>query len=203
MFYSIVDFLKRKGDSRKEHFKTKKPKCANKEGTKDVTINIGVMRYVNGTLKTCKGRNLPVSVPPTATRDTILTRAVQKRVNHNRNMARGIKYALLYLDGTEVDTLPGTSTPFVLSKYKDELGKSYTRVTLYIATKCDVDFGVLDELADEHLSSDESESSESVKDLLEHRFCQNLKSPLKARPKAQRSISSKTTNVLHRVTSSA
>ena len=131
---NFQEFLKRKAESRKEHFKFK-PKSA-KKVEKDVSINIGIMRYVNGTLKFCRGRNLPVTVPSSASRDDILTKAVTKHANHDKNLIRDdLRYTLLYPDGTEVKTLPGSSDCFILHKYKDEIGKSYSRVTLYIATK--------------------------------------------------------------------
>ena len=68
---NFQEFLKRKAESRKEHFKFK-PKSA-KKVEKDVSINIGNMRYVNGTLKFCRGRNLPVTVPSSASKDDIFT----------------------------------------------------------------------------------------------------------------------------------
>ena len=68
---NFQEFLKRKAESRKEYFKFK-PKSA-KKVEKDVSINIGIMRYVNGTLKFCRSRNLPVTVPSSASRDDIFT----------------------------------------------------------------------------------------------------------------------------------
>ena len=35
-------------------------------------------------------------------------------------------------DGSEVSTLPGTKEPFTLEKYKEDLGKTYTRITLFL-----------------------------------------------------------------------
>ena len=164
---SFQEFLKRMADSRKEHFKFK-PKSA-KKVEKDVSINIGIMRYVNGTLKFCRGRNLPTD-PTSASRDDILIKAVNKHVNHDRNMIRdNLQYTLLYPDGTEVKTLPGASECFILYKYKDEVGKSYSRVTLYIAIKSDVSdalFSELDELCTANEVSSDDESSTSVKELL-------------------------------------
>ena len=156
---SFQEFLKRKADSRKE-----------KKVEKDVSINIGIMRYVNGTLKFCRGCNLPVTVPTSASRDDILVKAVNKHVNHDRNMIRdNLQYTLLYPDGTEVKTLPGASDCFILHKYKDEVGKSYSCVTLYIATKSDVSdalFSELDEICTANEVSSDDESSTSVKELL-------------------------------------
>ena len=139
---------------------------------KDVSINIGIMRYVNGTLKFCRGRNLAVTVPSSASRDDILTKAVTKHANHDKNLIRDdLRYTLLYRDGTEVKTLRGSSDCFILHKYKEEIGKSYSRVTLYIATKSDVDDAQFFELeekctAKELSSCDDDESSTSVTELL-------------------------------------
>ena len=41
-------------------------------------------------------------------------------------------YKLCFPDGSEVSTLPGTKEPFTLEKYKEDLGKTYTRITLYL-----------------------------------------------------------------------
>ena len=80
-----------------------------------------------------------------------------------------MRYTLVYPDGSEVKTLPGSSDCFILHKYKDEIGKSYSRVTLYIARKVDVSDALFSELEENctanELSSDD-ESSTSVKELL-------------------------------------
>ena len=68
---NFQEFLKRKAESREEHFKFK-PKSA-KKVEKNVSINIGITRYVNGTLKFCRGLNLPVTFPSSASRDDIFT----------------------------------------------------------------------------------------------------------------------------------
>ena len=128
------------------------------------------MRYVNETLKFCQGRNLPVTVPSSASRDDILTKAVTKHANHDKNLIRdNLRYTLLYPDGTEVKTLPGSSDCFVIYKYKDEIGKSYSRVTLYIATKSDVSDALFSELEEKCTASEFSSDDESrtlVKELL-------------------------------------
>ena len=55
---------------------------------------------------------------------------------------------------SEVKTLPGSSDCFILHKYKDEIGKSYSRVTLYIATKSDVSDALFSELEEKCTASD-------------------------------------------------
>ena len=44
---------------------------------------------------------------------------------------------MLYPDLTLVCMIPGTQTPFTLKEYKDELGKPYERLTLYICKRED------------------------------------------------------------------
>ena len=125
---NFQEFLKRKAESRKEHFKFR-PKSA-KKVEKDVSINIGIMRYVNGTLKFCRGRNLPVT---SASRDDILTKAVTKHANHDKNLIRDdLRYTLLYPDGTEVKTLPGSSDCFILHKFLFAAPFSYLQHLFYL-----------------------------------------------------------------------
>ena len=85
---NFLEFLKRKAERRKEHFKFR-PKSA-KKVEKDVSINIGIMimRYVNGTINFCRGHNLPVTVPYSASRNDIFTKAVTKHANHDKNVIR-------------------------------------------------------------------------------------------------------------------
>ena len=88
-----------------------------------------------------------VTVPSSTSRDDILTKAITKHANNDKNLIRGdSRYTLLYPDGTEVKALPGSSDCFILQKYKDEIGKSYSRMTLYIATKSNVSDALFSEL---------------------------------------------------------
>ena len=118
---NFQEFLKRKAESRKEHFKFKRKSA--KKVEKDVSINIGIMRYVNGTLKFCRGRNFPVTVPFSASRDDILTNAVTKHANHDKNLIRDdLRYTLLYHDGTEVKTLQVQEIALSFINTKTKLG---------------------------------------------------------------------------------
>jgi len=84
-----------------------------------------------------------------------LMKAVTKHANHDKNLIRDdLRYTLLYPDGTEVKTLPGSSDCVILHKYKDEIGKSLSRVTLYIATKSDVSDALFSELEEKCTASE-------------------------------------------------
>ena len=90
---------------------------ANVNKPKDVTMNIGFMKYENGSLKKCRGKTLPIFVPVTATTN-LKNETVRNHANHYRMVHDGLDYTLLYQDGSEVINFPGTTDPFVLEIYR-------------------------------------------------------------------------------------
>lgn len=165
---SYSEFRKRKEENRQEHFRSNssskgKSKIPKKAENTDATINVGLRRLKNGKLNNCRGRNLPISVPPSATRDMVLQKAVEKHLKHDRSMVEGIEYTLVYPDGSEVLSMPGSEEPFVLKKYKDEVGRTYSRITLYLTTKSDYLFNEVRSVQD-LVDSDSSCISENEND---------------------------------------
>ena len=67
------------------HVKRKNKKLKN-EKDKPVTINIGIMRYVEESmLKPQRGKSLPIKLPKTADSEEVLKLAVAKQSLHNGN----------------------------------------------------------------------------------------------------------------------
>ena len=119
-------FMKKKKDERVSHVKRKNKKLKN-EKDKPVTINIGIMRYVEeeSMLKPQQGKSLPIW-PKTADSEEVLKLAVAKQFLHNGNetvYSSVNSYKLLYPDGTEVKRLEESDEAFSLQGYKAELGK--------------------------------------------------------------------------------
>ena len=103
---------------------------------KDVLLNIGVMKLVKGTLKPVKGKIMMVRVPVCIRKLELLNKGIEKHSAHDRSFDRFASYALVYPDGTEVLTLPGQPTQlFQLDKYKEDIGKPYNRITLYLVER--------------------------------------------------------------------
>ena len=67
--------------------------------------------------------------------EEILEKAVKKHANHDKNFLGEIEHVLLNADGNEITTLPGTEKEFVLSKYREDMGKNYNCITLFITLK--------------------------------------------------------------------
>ena len=56
----------------------------------------------------------------------------------NRKLSDRVEeYFLLYPDKTRVEKLPGSQENFTLERFKEELGKSYDRITLYLCKVSD------------------------------------------------------------------
>ena len=110
-----------------------------KKSIADVTIQIGMMKFRDGGLKSVRGISLPLKVNPSIELKELLTKGAEKMIKFNKDLITFTKnaFTLLYPDRSEVNYLPGSQELFSLSRYKEELGKSYQRITLYLCLKTD------------------------------------------------------------------
>ncbi|XP_063336843.1 uncharacterized protein LOC134632147 [Pelmatolapia mariae] len=102
-----------------------------KQQSKPVKINIGIMVSQQTDLKPVRGKTLPLSISPEITAPDLLKQAVEKMRAFNKDLVEG-PYVLLYPDCTEVINVPGSERPFRLADYKEEIGKNYNRISLFI-----------------------------------------------------------------------
>ena len=77
---------------------------------------------------------LPIDVKRSDRHFTVRNLGVQKQLAHNKQLREfaDCEWVLLYPDFDLVVTLPGTTEPFTVEKYKECLGRPYSRVNLYI-----------------------------------------------------------------------
>ncbi|XP_007545094.2 G2/M phase-specific E3 ubiquitin-protein ligase-like [Poecilia formosa] len=102
----------------------------------------------NNLLKPQRGRTISLATNPDVSATPLLNLAVKKMKDFNRDL-KDEPFLLLYPDGTEVANIPGTQTPFSLSAYKAEVGKSYQRITLFLCSTRDFEeAGKLSDLSD-------------------------------------------------------
>ena len=107
--------------------KSKKRKTADEN---PVIITVGIASSKKGILKLIRGKSLPLKVSRSASAETIREEALKKRAAYDRSFRSDQTYKLCYPDGIEVVNLPGRDEPFTLEKYKEVLGKAYSRITL-------------------------------------------------------------------------
>ena len=139
---SFAAFRSRKEEERAKYFKpsAKKLKTGPEKPEKEVKINVGVLAMKEGNLSVKRGVTLPLSVSPKINSEDLLRKAVDKHNRFNNNLVSSThpsSYRLLYQDKTEVKTLPGSDEKFVLQRYREEIDKSYGRITFYLCSADD------------------------------------------------------------------
>jgi len=105
-------------------------------------------------LKSKRGKRLPLRVSPTASYATLRKQAEEKwKTFHSNLYDESQAYHLLLEDGQKALFLPGSKKePCTLSRYQEELGKDYKRITLFLCP--DHDFQISEGNFDEHDSTD-------------------------------------------------
>ncbi len=80
-----------------------------------------------------RGKSLPLKVIKEADYKTLLDAALKKRADYDQMFDCERAYKLVFPDGQSAKTIPGAlAERFTLVKYKEGLGKSYGRITLYL-----------------------------------------------------------------------
>eukprot|EP00794_Sanderia_malayensis_P012404 gene12404-13689_t len=121
-------FRKRGSAERTGGLKRKKPIQPN-----EVMINIGIMKNCDGTLSAVKGKTMSLRVTTTIRKVQLLTMGMDKHGGHDQNFNRFSDYTIVYPDGREILTIPGKpAESFQLDRYKEEGGKPYNRITLFL-----------------------------------------------------------------------
>ena len=87
-------------------------------------------------LKPLWGKRLPLKIRKDATHKEILEGGLSKWKILNKAMIEDDENYMLYDDGSETLFMPGqTQDFFVLSKYREELGRDYRRIVYFLRTE--------------------------------------------------------------------
>ena len=70
--------------------------------------------------------------------EVLLKAAQDKHSRHYKQFDQHLDYILLYPDKTIVQTLPGSSVPFTLNKYEEELGKPFSKLYFWLCRTLDI-----------------------------------------------------------------
>ena len=109
-------------------------KKSKKATNMQVNINVGIMERNNdGYLRAIRGKF--TNVFTNSSYEDIKKVSIEKHSNHNQNfVCRHETYVLLYPDGQEAYYLPGvfSTQAFQLDLYKEELGKPYSQINLFL-----------------------------------------------------------------------
>ena len=136
---SFKSYAAKKGEERSSHFRssgTKKrgQKRNSKEEDPLALINVGLVRFVSPDVTIpIRGKTLPIKVKKDSSYTEVFAEALVKREAHDKAFDTKTSWKLVYLDGQLAITLPGQpEDEFTLRKYKEDLGKPFNRITLYL-----------------------------------------------------------------------
>ncbi len=134
----------------------KKSKKATKNTTVEVKVNVGIMTLRDGRLLPKRSTMLLLNVNDLIDSKELLHKAVEKHSRFNSNLISNnpSMYKLLYGNIARVQeakTIPGSDEPFSLRRYKEEIGKPYSKITFYICPFTDY----LDDLVNSSSSDEE------------------------------------------------
>eukprot|EP00112_Aurelia_sp_Birch-Aquarium-sp1_P006766 Seg174.2 transcript_id=Seg174.2/GoldUCD/mRNA.D3Y31 product="hypothetical protein" protein_id=Seg174.2/GoldUCD/D3Y31 len=166
--FSVEAYREAKGKERASGFKSKKAKSGKSQLPAEVNVQTGVMQLKDGFLRIVRGSCLPLKVSPSVGAEELLTKARDKIVRFNQNVfAAQDLVKLIYPDRTEVENLPGSIEPFILQRYKEELGKPYSRIYFYLTKASDFVKHMINEACS---PEDEDEEDNEIEELLNSPF---------------------------------
>lgn len=142
---SFKNYAAKKSDERSTHFRSsgsKKKGQKSKDEDPFTLINVGLMRYISPDVATpIRGKALPLKVRKDSEYVEVFAEALVKRQAHDKAFDLNTSWKLVYPDGQLAMTLPGQpEEEFTVRKYKEDLGKPYNRITLYLCPEEPVQF---------------------------------------------------------------
>ena len=134
-----------------EVYPKNKRKYTARKSVEYVIINVGIIRESEkeGTIHIVRGSKLPISVPRTANANIVRQLAKEKHSNHDQFFCGLEDWTLLYPDQKKVTFIPGTTIPFNVERYKNELGKPFSKIDLYLCQTHQLERGELNRLKSE------------------------------------------------------
>ena len=146
---SFKNYAAKKSEERSTHFRSSGSKRIGqkkKEEDPFALINVGVMRFVGPDVTApIRGKTLPLKVRKDCGYAEVFSEALVKRQAHDQSFDSKTSWKLVYPDGQLAMNLPGQQEEeFTLRNYKEDLGKPYNRITLYLCPEEPEDEFILD-----------------------------------------------------------
>ena len=134
----------------------------------EVQIMIGMMYFCEKgmRLKPKRGKRIALSVSNKAPYNVILEKAVNKfKAYHSDIFDTSEDYVLLLENGEEAQLIPGSCPKelFSLKRYKEDLGKDYAKIVLYLCRMNDFIINTDDDKEDEKEEQDPFRESSTAK----------------------------------------
>ena len=104
----------------------------------NVEIKVGIAAQTDGVVKARRSKTHVITVSSSATKEEITQKAIEKHRSFDQTFDETVAWVLLYPNFQEIQWIPGTRQPFILSIYKQAIGRDYKRLTFYLIPLDDV-----------------------------------------------------------------
>ena len=101
---------------------------------------------------------------PDSDAESLLSTSVEKHGRHFKQFNQFLDYVILYADMSKVLHLPGSSTPFTLEKYKEDILKPYSKLNFWLCEKKEFENSTWSDSDDEDLLVSAIQTSSSSMD---------------------------------------
>ena len=116
-------------------------KSAKGKEDEEVAIGIGIMEFNNteSRLKPIRGKRLMLRISNKAPYADICSKAEAKfKAYYPNHFEEGEQYHLIFESAQDAQFIPGTTEFFTLKRFKEEIGKDYKNIVLYLCTNRDL-----------------------------------------------------------------
>ena len=118
----------------------------------DVEVEGRIVSHVDGVFKSRRGKMHSIIIKSNAEKGEITRKATAKHSSFDQTFDGTISYVLFFADFSEVNFVPRTNDPFVLSSYKHTISKDYKCLTFFLIPS--------DEFANKDIDGDDSSEVE-------------------------------------------
>ena len=98
----------------------------------DVEVEGRIVSHVDGVFKSRRGKMHSIIIKSNAEKGDFTRKATAKHSSFDQTFDGTISYVLFFADFSEVNFVPRTNDPFVLSSYKHTISKDYKCLTFFL-----------------------------------------------------------------------
>ena len=109
----------------------------------EVVINVGLIEANEKGIVSIKREScLAIKIAKKFSSTELASVAVKNHANHDQFFCGSDEYVLCHPDQRIVQFIPGTNIDFAVDRYKEERGKPYSKIDLYLCNVSNVDSNV-------------------------------------------------------------
>ena len=115
-----------------------------------------------------KGSRVAIKIAKKFSLIKVVRVAVKKHTDHDQFFCRSDEYVLCYPDQSILQFIPRTNTEVTVARYKEEIGKPYSKIDLYLCNVSNAESDVHLKVIDDNKAMIHSNSNQTISNQLTH-----------------------------------